>query len=260
MKKFKWLLGILSLALVPMLQSCDDDGYSIGDFSWDWATVHTTGGGGYYLEGDRWGTIDPVSTAIPWYKPVGGERVVAFFNPLYDVEGGVQVKMEGIQGVLTKPVEEMKTEEEDTEYGNDPIVIYQGDMWLGGKFLNVIFRQNIPHSEKHRISLVQNMIGEEGGEPSEPGTFSVAEDGYVHLELRYNTYGDMTDRWGWGRVSYNLEKFYPAAKDGEPIMKGFKVKINSKDNGKGRVVVLDFEHPVGVPEKAKDVHSTSSIR
>ena len=50
MKKFKWLLGMLVLALMPMLQSCDDDdGYSIGDFSWDWATVRTTGGGGYYL-------------------------------------------------------------------------------------------------------------------------------------------------------------------------------------------------------------------
>ena len=49
MKKFKWLLGMLVLALMPMLQSCDDDdGYSIGDFSWDWATVRTTGGGGYY--------------------------------------------------------------------------------------------------------------------------------------------------------------------------------------------------------------------
>ena len=79
MKKFKWLLGILLLALVPMLQSCDDDDdyYSIGDFSWDWATVRTTGGGGYFLEGDRWGIIDPVSSSIPWYRPVDGERVVA---------------------------------------------------------------------------------------------------------------------------------------------------------------------------------------
>ena len=116
MKKFKWLLGILLLALVPMLQSCDDDDdyYSIGDFSWDWATVRTTGGGGYFLEGDRWGIIDPVSSSIPWYRPVDGERVVAFFNPLADMkdEKGVQVKMEGIQDVLTKGVEEMKTTEE----------------------------------------------------------------------------------------------------------------------------------------------------
>ena len=113
MKKFKWLLGMLVLALMPMLQSCDDDdGYSIGDFSWDWATVRTTGGGGYYLVGDRWGIIDPVATSIPWFKPVDGERVVSFFNPLADMsdEKGVQVKMEGIQEVLTKEVEEMTAE------------------------------------------------------------------------------------------------------------------------------------------------------
>ena len=30
MKKFNWLLVMLLLALVPALQSCDDDGYSIG--------------------------------------------------------------------------------------------------------------------------------------------------------------------------------------------------------------------------------------
>lgn len=40
-------------------------------------------------------------------------------------EKGVQVKMEGIQDVLTKGVEEMKTTEEEEEFGNDPIVIYQ---------------------------------------------------------------------------------------------------------------------------------------
>ena len=206
MKRIKWLLGVLMWTLVPMLQSCDDDGYSIGDFSWDWATVRTTGGGGYYLDGDRWGVIDPVSTSIPWYRPVDGERVIAFFNPLYDVKDGVQVKMEGIRDVLTKEVEEMKTEAESEEYGNDPIVIY---------------------------------------------------------ELRYNTYDDTTDRWGWGWVSYNLEKFYPTAKEDEEsktAMKGFKVTINSEKNGEGRVIVLDFDHPVGVPEKAKDVHSTSLIR
>lgn len=254
MKKFNWLLGMLLIALTPMLQSCDDDeGYSIGDLGWDWATVRTTGGGGYYLEGDRWGTIDPITTSIPWYKPVDGERVVAFFNPLADMAGkeGVQVKMEGIQDVLTKNVEDM-TAENAEEFGNNPIVIYEGDMWLGGKFLNVIFAQNRPGLEKHRISLVQNKI-----ETPTP----IEEDGYVHLELRYNTYGDTTGVWVWGRVSYNLEKFYPAAEQHEEAdFKGFKVTINSKEHGEGRVLVLDLKHPVAVPEKAKEVHSTSSIR
>lgn len=105
---------------------------------------------------------------------------------------------------------------------------------------------------------MQNKI--ETGEPSEPGTLNVAEDGYVHLELRYNTYEDVTDYWGWGRVSYNLEKFFPTEKDAESTMKGFKVTINSREHGEGRVIVLDLNHPVGVPEAAKDVHSTSSIR
>ena len=246
MNKMKWIFGMLLLALMPMLQSCDDDGYSIGDFSWDWATVRATGGGSYYLEGDRWGVIDPVTTSIPWFKPVDGERVVAFFNPLADMtdKKGVQVKMEGIQDILTKEVEEM-TAENEKEFGDDPIVIYEGDMWLGGKFLNVIFRQNIPHSKKHRISLVQKKI--ESNEPEVPETFEVAEDGYIHLELRYNTYDDVTG-------------YYPASKDATATIKGFKITINSREHGKGRIVVLDFKHPVGVPETAKDVHSTSAIQ
>lgn len=282
MKKFKCFLSLLALvSLIPVMQSCDDDGYSIGDFSWDWATVRTTGGGGYYLEGDHWGIIEPVATSIPWFKPVDGERVVSFFNPLADMADnkGVQVKMEGIREILTKEVEEM-TDENVEEFGDDPIVIYQGDMWLGGKFLNIIFHQNLPYSEKHRISLVQNKTtgesepGEPDGEtvktsgtaetpetPEVPETPDVDEDGYVHLELRYNTYDDVTDYWGWGRVSYNLEKFYPTSgEEGDIPMKGFKVTINSEENGKGTVVVLDFEHPVGVPEKAKDVHTTSSVK
>ena len=79
------------------------------------------------MVGDRWGIIDPVATSIPWFKPVDGERVVSFFNPLADMsdEKGVQVKMEGIQEVLTKEVEEMTAENEE-EFGNDPILIYQG--------------------------------------------------------------------------------------------------------------------------------------
>lgn len=258
MKNFNWLLGILFLALVPVLQSCnDDDGYSIGDFAWDWATVRATGGGGYYLEGDRWGIIDPVATSIPWFRPVDGERVVAFFNPLVDTKEGAQVKMEGIQEVLTKVVEDM-TSENEKEFGNDPIVIYQGDMWLGGDFLNVIFHQSLPRAEKHRISLVQNKIEEVT--PLIADIPELSEDGYVHLELRYNTYGDVTGYKGWGRVSYNLEEFYPTEKEAAAEMKGFKVTINSKEHGAGRVIVLDLKHPVGVPEKAKDAHSTSLIR
>ena len=281
MKKFNWFFLMLLLALVPVVQSCDDDDddyYVVYPYSsWDWATVHTTGGGGYYLEGDRYEIIDPIMTSIPWYRPVDGQRVVAYFDPLANTKDGIQVNMQGVQEVLTKTVEQMTAANED-EYGNDPIVIYQGDMWLGGNYLNIIFEQNLPASNKHRISLVQKVEAvpydnaddtqEEGGDAGE-GTESgegdsetnvvLDADGYVNLELRYNTYGDVTNRYDWGFVSYNLEPFYPTDEATQAAMKGFKVTINSKENGEGVVVVLDLDHPVGVPEKAKEIHKMSSL-
>lgn len=254
MKKINLFLGVLLFALIPVLQSCDDDDkYTIG---WDWATVQTTGGGDYLLIGDRWGVIKPIATSIPWYKPVDGERVIAFFNPREDgsqsQEYDVAVKMEDIHSILTKEVEELTTENEE-EFGDDPIVIYEGDMWIGGKYLNLIFRQDIPRSKKHRISLVENKK-----ETAEP----LGEDGYVHLELRYNTYDDVTGYWGWGRVSYNLSDYYPQVDprdDNNSEFKGFKVRINSKTNGE-RVLVLDLKNPIAVPESAKEIDSTTSIQ
>ena len=279
MKKISWFLMMLMLAVVPALQSCDDDDdeyYVVRpSTSWDWATVRATGGGGYYLEGDHYGTLEPLRTTIPWYQPVDGQRVVAFFDPLANIEGGMQVVVNGIQEVLTKSVEEL-TAENEAEYGNDPIVIYQGDMWLGDRYLNLIFEQNVPRFEKHRISLVRNTIqaeagtgtegddaeGEAGESGTETGTDEAASlldaDGYVNLELRYNTYNDRTGQKAWGFVSYNLDEYYPTDEAELAAMKGFKVKINSQTNG-DVTVVLDFDHPVGVPEKAQEVHSISSF-
>lgn len=245
MKKFNWLLLALLFIAVPVLQSCDNDDNEA--FGIDWATVHTTGGGGYYLQGDNWGKIG-IASSNAWFKPIDGERVIAFFKPLSDkLEGyNIAVQMDGAQSVLTKKVEDL-TAENDAEYGNDPIVIYEGYMWLGGDYLNLVFKQRIPRTEKHRISLVRNV--------AEP----FVEDGYVHLELRYNTYKDTTNDWQFSPVSYNLSEFYP--KEGEDSnFKGFKVKINSKENGE-RTLILDPKHPVAVPEDAKNAHmSTTTIR
>ena len=60
----------------------------------------------------------------------------------------------------------------------------------------------------------------------------VDEDGYVNLEYRYNTYDDVTGRWGNGAVSFRLSSL-----DLTSVVKGLKVKINSAVNGE---VVLTF--------------------
>ena len=242
MKKINWYLLALSFALMPALQACDDsDGYSIGDLGGDWATIRTTGGGGYFLEGDTWGTIWPAATEIPWFQPVDGERAIALFNPLYDNFQGydIAVDMEGLLTILTKDVEDL-TAENEKELGDDEIVIYDGDMWLGGKYLNLIFQQQIPMSNKHRISLVKNT------------TKTYDDDGYVHLELRYNTYNDKTDYWQASPVSYNLSKFYPSPDNGNKEIKGFKVMINSAENGK-KEITLDLSKTSASHRTTKDI-------
>lgn len=85
MRKLHWLFMVVCLAVMPALQSCDDnDGYSIGDFTPPlWATVRVTGNA-FYLDCDVWGTLWPVNTDLGWYEPVDGKRVITIFNPLSD--------------------------------------------------------------------------------------------------------------------------------------------------------------------------------
>lgn len=245
MKKFNLIALALLLALLPGLQSCDDDGYSLGDFAFDWATVRVTNGDTYALMGDNWGSLWPAATSIPGYKPVDGQRVLTFFNPLSDNTDGYDhfVKVEWIRNILTKQVEELTPQNEE-EYGNDPILIYKGNMWIDGGYLNIIFTQNLPAKEKHRISLVRvaSLVDDR-------------EDGYVRLELRYNTYGDTIDYWGDGAVSFNLNSLHLEDFEG---MKGIILKLNSAENGEVEVT-FDLKNEA-MPESAKKVMLSDEIK
>ena len=115
MKKIKLLWMAMLILMLPALQSCDDnDGYSLGDIAVDWATVRVVGGDTYSLNADRWGTLWPAATAIPFYKPIDGQRVITYFNPLYDNYEGYDhaVKVEHNYNVLTKQVEDLTAENE----------------------------------------------------------------------------------------------------------------------------------------------------
>lgn len=225
MKKLHWLFMAICLAVLPALQSCDDsDGYSVGDFTPPlWATVRVTGGA-FYLDCDRWGTLWPINTDTGWYEPADGQRVLTVFNPIYDNFEGYDhaVKILRMQDVLTKEVETLTPENEE-EFGNDPMLIYKGDIGISGGYMNIIFAQNLPSKTKHRISLVRSPEIEE----------LYAEDGYIHLELRYNDYDDLTGHRGWGAVSYNLNSL-----DITSATKGIKLKMNSEVNEE---VELTFE-------------------
>ena len=220
MKSLKLLGMAVLLGLTAIFQSCDDnDGYSIGDIGRDYVTVHVTGDNGYTFTGDTWGTIWPAASAVFGYHPTEGQRALLYFNPLYDDFHGydVAVKVEDIYPILTKTVEQL-TAENETEYGDDPASIT--DAWIGGGYLNLIFVQHVPASKPHRVSLVENTMK------------SYEDDGYVHLEYRYNTYGDtLNNAVVRSMVSYNLNTISMVGK------KGLKLRINSSVNGER---VLDF--------------------
>lgn len=218
----------ICLAVMPALQSCsDDDGYSLGDFTPPlWATVRTTGNA-FYLDCDVWGTLWPVNTDLGWYKPAEGQRVITVFNPLYDNYEGFDhaVKLLRLQDVLTKEVETLTPETEE-EFGNDPVLIYQGDISISGGYMNIFFLQNLPSETKHRISLLRPQDDRE----------LYGDDGYIHLELRYNDYDDVTGRRAYGAVSYNLGSL-----DVTSETKGIKLKLNSEKNGEVEVVFDKME-------------------
>ena len=245
MKKIRLLWMAMLTLMLPALQSCDDnDGYSLGDIAVDWATVRVVGGDTYSLNADRWGTLWPAATAIPFYKPIDGQRVITYFNPLYDNYEGYDhaVKVEHNYNVLTKQVEDL-TAENESEFGNDPVWVNKDMMWIGGGYLNVIFRQNLPVKEKHLVSLVRDMraTAAEG-----------EDDGYIHLELRYKTYDDVTARQANGAVSFNLNSLDLTGK------KGIKVKLNSVKDGETEVV-FNLKGQ-SMPEEAKQVTLSDEVQ
>lgn len=213
------------LAVMPVLQSCDDnDGYSLGDFTPPlWATVRVTGNA-FYLDCDRWGTLWPVNTDLGWYEPVDGKRVITVFNPLSDGFEGYDhaVKLWRLYDVLTKEVETVTPETEE-EFGDSPVLINKGDIGISGGYMNILFIQDLPSKTKHRISLVR---------PQEDADL-YTEDGYIHLQLRYNDYDDLTGLRKYGAVSYNLNSLNVTSET-----KGIKLKLNSEVNGE---VELTFD-------------------
>ena len=222
------LIGMLLIAM-PILQSCDDDGYSLGDFVVRMATVRVISGYDYYLEIDNGETLYPAASDVSWYKPTSGQRVVANYTLLSDNYGGYDhaVKVNFLSNVLTKTVEDL-TRENEAEIGNDPVDILENGMWIGGKYLNVDFRFDIPTQYRHRVSLVKNTLVE------------WPNDGYIHLEYRYNNQDDLSGNWRRSMVSFYLGDYISETAMKE--YKGIKVKINSSVNGE-RELTYDFADP-----------------
>lgn len=231
MKKLNLYLLTMMMVVIPFLQSCDDDGYSLGDFIFRMATVHVISGNTYYLETDNGDKLWPAATQIPWYKPIDGQRVWADYTPLSDqipeTDYKHAIRVNYLFNVLTKTVDELTAENEEA-IGNDPA--YITDMWVSSNYLNMELVLNIPYDKPHRVSLVENMLDDDP---------VIDEEGYVCLEYRFKREKDFSNSGRINYVSFNLGEYGPLRLTDDAI-KGLKVKINSIENGE-RVIAFEYK-------------------
>ncbi len=230
MKNLKMLIVGIGLALMPFLQSCDDnEGYSVDSLAAPvWATVHASDGA-FYVQCDSWGSMWPINqnltTGTGSYQPKDGQRAIVTFSPVGDEFQGYDhaIRILNMQEILTKNLETVHPENE-SDFGNDPITIYKGNLWVSENHLNIIFHQNVPAQEKHQISLVRPASDDE----------LYGKDGYIHLQLRYDDKDDLTGYRMNGAVSFSLKDL-----EITESTKGIKLDLHSEANGKV-VVELPF--------------------
>lgn len=211
----KTLLFALLLGILPITQSCDKDKDNGPNYIIRIATVKTLESNQYYLLLDDNKTIWLSSSLIPGYVPKDGQRVLADYTLLDETNADYTyvAQINNIHNVLTKSIEQL-TSENKVDFGNSPINIPGGGIWVGSNYLNIEFFMYVPISKRHKISLVQNTL------------VTPAVDGYLHLELRYNTYNDISPYVNRGIVSFDLGVNGPSSQ-----YKGIKLIINSAING-----------------------------
>lgn len=220
------ILGAMMMLAMPSCQTLEDEPTAPVYEEVDWATVKHQDKSMVekmtVFDSDSWGQLLPRHN-YQFGDLKSNQRVILYFNLVEGVDDDAifqMIEVGNVVHVLTKDVEQL-TDENDKEFGNDPVSILQGDIWLGGGHLNVIFQQNRPAQKKHRVSLVAR-------------DFNPDQEGYLNLEFRYNDYDDTTNRYQYGVVSYSLHGL-----NIDEQTKGIRLKLNSAVNGQ-RVVELKF--------------------
>ena len=215
MKKLLMYLAfaLICMAVAPILQSCDDENsqYPLGNYIIAMATVAKETGTVYpYFVLDNGKTVWVAASAVEYEGLEPGQRVIGNFTILDDNRDGFDyfARVNNYTLVLTKDVINL-TEANEDSLGNSKTTI--SDMWIGADYLNVEFLMVYPSYEKHMVNLVNNRI------------IPVDDDGYAHLEFRYNNMGDSNGKLIPGIVSFELGEYGPSNK----TLKGLKVKINS---------------------------------
>lgn len=231
------LILVFSSLLIFGYTSCsNDDGYSLGDFWVDWATVKENDGGSIssFVLDDKDSTTLFVAATATGYQPKN-KRVIINYTILSDNYNGYDhaIKLNGYYAdVLTKQVLYVDTEDKvkQDSIGNDPIEIYS--IWEAGGYLNFHFGYNTGEQNSHFISLIS-------GEPD----LSVGSD-VVNLEFRHNQNSDPQNYLVKGCASFDLLPYRIAGR--ETVKFNIKVKISSSET---KNYEIQYKYGNAIPKK-----------
>lgn len=215
-KKLVAYTTLLVVILSGAFACIDNDGYSLGDFRINIATVIPEGPMSYSLLLDNGVKLRP-SISDVYYRPAINQRVFVNYTILSDKEGDFDhlIKINDIWNVLTKSIIDL-TEENADSIGNDPIRVNENEIWIGNHYLNASFSFNYGGIKPHAINMVQNMQEEN------------EDDSVLELEFRHNSYNSPSNRLFDGFASFDLKPFREEGRDSIPII----IKVKDWDGEK----------------------------
>ena len=187
--------------------ACDDDGYSLGDFRINIATVVPEGQQSYSLVLDNGEKLWPAATDV-YYSPQVNQRAFINYTLLSDKVDDFDhyIKVNDIWNILTKPVIEL-TEQNADSIGDDPIQV--NEFWIGDNYLNASFSFNYGHVKPHAINLVQN-------------TMMTGDENIIELEFRHNSFDSPYNTLFDGFACFDLKPFRKDNLDSIPIIIKYK--------------------------------------
>lgn len=184
---------LMTVFTLSFFISCDDDGYSLGDFQISPGTVKVSTPGTYYLLLDNGKKLWPAAQDFPYF-PKEDQRVWANYTLLSDNQGGFDhyVKVNALSKILTKDAINITNAQEDS-IGNDKARIT--DIWFVDKYITIVFECNSHPGGIHFLNLVHNT------------DTAYPEDGKVYLEFRQNRFNVPETTHMNGSVSFNVNKY-----------------------------------------------------
>lgn len=149
-----------------------------------------------------------VQNSVPYRDLKTGERIFGNYTFLETGESGFayNIRLNDYTMVPVQNIIGLNPDNMDS-IGNMKVQIR--DMWPSSDYLNVRFMLNFPNPQRPILNLVVNEM------------IPLINDGYAHLELRYNNNGSQ-GRLVPGLVSFKLGDYSPENSE----LKGLKILVN----------------------------------